>query len=94
MRPRKKANLIVFLLISIIAFSFSMATIALTPNVDPLSFSYNNDSSQLIQVENDNFDPVIIKLVEIKKNEPLNNTTTNNTTNTNRTIIDHNNHTY
>lgn len=83
MKESKKANLIVFFIIAIIAFCISCAFINLT-------VKEKTDQYKLISIENNSFKPVLIKEVPtIIKTKNVTNTTnsTYNTTNT------HSNHT-
>lgn len=84
MKDSIKANLIVFLIIAVIAFTISSAFASLTITED-------NDSYKLSSIENDSFEPnyieevpTIIPKVENKTNNNTNitNTTTSNWSNT------------
>ena len=84
MKDSIKANLIVFLIIAVIAFTISSAFASLTITQD-------NDSYKLSSIENDSFEPnyieevpTIIPKVENKTENSTNITTTvdNNTTTT------------
>ncbi len=84
MKDSIKANLIVFLIIAVVAFTISSAFASLTITQD-------NDSYKLSSIENDSFEPnyieevpTIIPKVENKTDNSTNITTTidNNTTTT------------
>ena len=84
MKDSIKANLIVFLIIAVVAFTISSAFASLTITPD-------NDSYKLSSIENDSFEPnyieevpTIIPKVENKTDNSTNITTTidNNTTTT------------
>ncbi len=79
MKDSIKANLIVFLIIAVIAFTISSAFASLTITED-------NDSYKLSSIENDSFEPNYIEEVPtiIPKVE-TNDTNTTNTTDTNIT---------
>lgn len=77
MKDSIKANLIVFLIISVIAFTISSAFASLTITED-------NDSYKLSSIENDSFEPTYIDEVPTiipKVETNLTNNTTNTTTN-------------
>ena len=76
MKDSIKANLIVFFIIAIIAFSVSTAFAS-------IAVKNNNESYKLIPIENDSFEPNYVEEVPTYV-APVNNTTnhtTNNTTN-------------
>ena len=78
MKDSKKANLIVFLIIAIIAFGISSAYASLTITEEP-------DSYKIIPIENDSFEPNYINKVptilpKVETNNTTNNTTLSNTT--------------
>jgi hypothetical protein len=85
MKDSIKANLIVFLIIAVIAFTISSAFASLTITED-------NDSYKLSSIENDSFEPnyidevpTIIPKVETNNTDNSTNTTTNDTYDTNDT---------
>jgi hypothetical protein len=92
MKDSIKANLIVFLIIAIIAFTISTAFASLTITED-------NDSYKLSSIEDDSFEPnyieevpTIIPKAENKTNSTnITNTTTNTTYNSNTTLQSWNN---
>jgi hypothetical protein len=80
MKDSIKANLIVFMIIAVIAFTISSAFASLTITED-------NDSYKLISIENDSFEPnyidevpTIIPKVETNHTENTTNTTDKNIT--------------
>lgn len=82
MKDSIKANLMVFLIIAVIAFTISSAFASLTITED-------NDSYKLSSIENDSFEPNYIE--EVPTILPKIENTTNNDTNiTNTTITDWN----
>lgn len=82
MNGRKKANLLIFFIIGIIAFSIAnVASISTNISTD---FT-NNESQKLILIENDNFTPKHIDQIAIE-NTSLTNTSENNTSFINGTI--------
>ncbi|MBQ6099226.1 MAG: hypothetical protein IJL02_05110 [Methanobrevibacter sp.] len=83
MKDSIKANLIVFLIIAVIAFTVSSAFAGLTITED-------NDSYKLSSIQNDSFEPEYIDEVptiipKVETNLTNNTTTTNNTYNWNQT---------
>ena len=85
MKDSVKANLIVFLIIAVIAFTISSAFASLTITED-------NDSYKLSSIENDSFEPAyidevptIIPKVETNVTDNTTNTTTNATYDANDT---------
>lgn len=85
MKDSIKANLIVFLIIAVIAFTISSAFASLTITED-------NDSYKLSSIENDSFEPAyidevptIIPKVETNVTDNTTNTTTNGTYDANDT---------
>lgn len=80
MKDSVKANLIVFLIIAVIAFTISSAFASLTITKD-------NDSYKLSSIENDSFEPNYIEEVPtiMPKVEVNDTNTTNATDNTNIT---------
>ena len=79
MKDSVKANLIVFLIIAVIAFTISSAFASFTITED-------NDSYKLSSIENDSFEPTYIDEVPTiipKVETNLTNNTTNTTTNGN-----------
>ena len=85
MKDSIKANLIVFLIIAVIAFTISSAFASLTITED-------NDSYKLSSIENDSFEPAyidevptIIPKVETNVTDNATNTTTNATYDANDT---------
>lgn len=82
MKDSIKANLIVFLIIAVIAFTISSAFASLTITED-------NDSYKLSSIENDSFEPNYIDEVPtiIPKVEPKYTENTTNTTDTNTTDV-------
>ena len=82
MKDSIKANLIVFLIIAVIAFTVSSAFAGLTITED-------NDSYKLSSIQNDSFEPEYIDEVptiipKVETNLTNNTTTTNNTYNWNQ----------
>ena len=83
MKDSIKANLLVFLIIAVIAFTISSAFASLTITED-------NDSYKLTSIENDSFEPNYIDEVPtiIPKVENTTNNETNITTNTTQDLND------
>lgn len=72
MRSRKKANLIMFLIIGIIGFSLSSIASSFTPELDLDSLGYMNNTDKLVKVDDGNFNYSSVSYVQEKKE---NNTT-------------------
>ena len=79
MKDSIKANLIVFLIIAVIAFTISSAFASLTITKD-------NDSYKLTSIENDSFEPNQIE--EVPTIIPKVENTTNNETNITNTTVE------
>ena len=77
MKDSIKANLIIFCIIAIVAFSISSAFAGLT-------VKENNESYKLIPIENDSFEPNYVEKVPTYV-APVKNITTNTTNTTNNT---------
>ncbi|MBQ6629055.1 MAG: hypothetical protein IJH65_09590 [Methanobrevibacter sp.] len=80
MKDSIKANLIVFLIIAVIAFTISSAFASLTITED-------NDSYKLSSIENDSFEPNYIE--EVPTIIPKVENTTDNSTNITTTVDNH-----
>lgn len=81
MKDSKKANLIVFLIIALVAFAVSSAFVSLT-------ITEENDSYKIIPIENDSFEPNYINKVPTILPKVETNNTNNTTEITNTTDYD------